>query len=130
MDKIGIKPGARVIVSGVTDRTFTAELRAAGATVARAAAGRNASVIFIQADTPAALRRVGSSVRWLVPDGALWLISPRASSSSPGARPRVTEAGALAAGRAAGLTDIKVIRFSDTHTAHKFVIPRAHRKTH
>ena len=30
----------------------------------------------------------------------------------------------LAAGRAAGLTDVKVARFSETHTALKFVVPR------
>lgn len=53
-------------------------------------------------------------------DGALWLVTPRGVSA-------VTEADALAAGRAAGLTDVKVVRFSDTHTAHKFVVPRANR---
>ncbi|MFL6248779.1 MAG: hypothetical protein ACJ74H_22330 [Thermoanaerobaculia bacterium] len=31
--------------------------------------------------------------------------------------------GQIAAGKAAGLVDVKVVRFSDTHTAEKFVIP-------
>jgi hypothetical protein len=33
----------------------------------------------------------------------------------------------MTAGRAAGLVDTKVVRFSETHTAEKFVIPRAKR---
>jgi glycerate-2-kinase len=33
----------------------------------------------------------------------------------------------LAAGKAAGLVDVKVVGFSTTHTAEKFVIPKAAR---
>ena len=33
----------------------------------------------------------------------------------------------MAAGRGAGLTDIKTTRISSTHTGEKFVIPRAER---
>lgn len=33
----------------------------------------------------------------------------------------------MAAGKEAGLVDIKVVRFSETHTALKFVIPLARR---
>jgi hypothetical protein len=35
----------------------------------------------------------------------------------------ITENDALAAGRKAGLKDVKVVGFSPTHTALKFVIP-------
>jgi hypothetical protein len=30
----------------------------------------------------------------------------------------------MAAGKAAGLVDVKVVSFSDTHSANKFVIPK------
>ena len=33
----------------------------------------------------------------------------------------------LAAGKKAGLVDVKVVSFSETHTAEKFVIPRGDR---
>jgi len=33
----------------------------------------------------------------------------------------------MAAGKHAGLVDVKVVSFSDTHTAEKFVIPVAKR---
>jgi hypothetical protein len=34
----------------------------------------------------------------------------------------------MAAGKAAGLVDVKVVRFSETHTAEKFVIPKSRRR--
>jgi hypothetical protein len=40
---------------------------------------------------------------------------------------QITEADVLTAGKAAGLVDTKVARFSDTHTAEKLVIPKERR---
>jgi hypothetical protein len=56
----------------------------------------------------------------LKPDGALWVIRPKGSKA-------VSEAEVMSAGKHAGLVDVKVASFSDTHTAEKFVIPRAAR---
>ena len=53
-------------------------------------------------------------------DGGIWVVAPKG-----GREPR--EAQVLAAGKAAGLVDVKVARFSETHTAHRFVIPRGER---
>jgi hypothetical protein len=39
----------------------------------------------------------------------------------------ITQADVMAAGKAAGLVDVKVVKFSDTHTAEKFVIRVADR---
>lgn len=118
IEKLGVKVGDDVAVIGVRDPAFRAELRAAGARTVRE--GTGLPLVFVQADDQAALRRVKSAARMIAPDGALWLVTPRGVRA-------VTEADALAAGKAAGLTDVKVVRFSDTHTAHKFVIPLAKR---
>ena len=56
----------------------------------------------------------------LVPDGALWIVRPKGSGE-------ISETDVMKAGKAAGLVDVKVVRFSDTHTAEKFVIPVARR---
>ena len=40
----------------------------------------------------------------------------------------ITEADTMAAGKAAGLVDVKVVKFSETHTAEKFVIRVSERK--
>ena len=48
-------------------------------------------------------------------DGALWVVRPK------GAKTEVTEGATQQAGLEAGLVDVKVVSFSDTHTAEKFV---------
>ena len=53
-------------------------------------------------------------------DGALWIVYPKGKQE-------IKEVDVLAAGRAAGLVDVKVVKFSDTHTALKFVRPKAER---
>ena len=55
------------------------------------------------------------------PNGALWIIRPKG-------RPEISERSTMAAGKAAGLVDVKVVGFSATHTAEKFVIPLAARR--
>ena len=52
----------------------------------------------------------------LQPAGSLWVIRPKG-------RPEIPERAVMAAGKAAGLVDVKVVSFSPTHTAEKFVIP-------
>jgi hypothetical protein len=51
---------------------------------------------------------------------ALWIVYPKGQKD-------ITENDVLAAGRKAGLKDVKVVGFSPTHTALKFVIPVARR---
>ena len=46
----------------------------------------------------------------------LWIVYPKGQK-------QITENDVLAAGRKCGLKDIKVVGFSATHTALKFVIP-------
>jgi hypothetical protein len=46
----------------------------------------------------------------------LWVIRPKG-------RKEISEQSVMAAGKAAGLVDVKVVSFSPTHTAEKFVIP-------
>ena len=111
LDKFGIRAGTRVtLVRG--PRPFMSDLRAAGARVVRA----DAEVTFVFADALDEL----TSLPVIVHPAALWIVYPKA-------RTQITQNDVLAAGREAGLTDIKVVRFSDTHTALKFVVPRSRR---
>jgi hypothetical protein len=57
------------------------------------------------------------------PAGGLWVVR-RKGSDAP-----VTEAESMAAGKTAGLVDTKVVAFSETHTAERYVIPVAARPT-
>jgi hypothetical protein len=119
IDKLGIKAGEAVLLLGVTDRSLEAELRGRGAEL-KPGKGPCAA-IFLQVAAPKDLGRLKAAKARLLPDGALWLIRPK------GAGALVSERAAMAAGKAAGLVDVKVVAFSETHTAEKYVIPVADR---
>lgn len=120
VDKLGVKPGARVSLLGVTDERFRALLLDRTGDVVEGELRPDSDLVIMQADGPDALERVGSLEASLKRDGGIWIVSPRG-------RAELTEADVLGAGRAAGLVDTKVARFSDTHTAHRFSIPKSRR---
>jgi hypothetical protein len=119
--KLGVKPGARVALVGRFgfDETFGAELEAGGVTLT---AKGPVDLLFYAVVAPPELERLPALAKRLHPDGALWLVRPKGKDTP------VTEGAARAAGLAAGLVDVKVAAFSATHTAEKFVIPRAKRR--
>jgi hypothetical protein len=110
-DKLGLKPGLRVGVVGLD-----AELLAG-----YGSPEPGSELIFVGAESRAALGRIAELVPLLAPTGGLWVVAPKGRADP-------TELDVLAAGREAGLTDVKVAKFSETHTAHKFVIPRERRE--
>ena len=120
VDKLGVKANSRVVVLGVENAEFWAQLDVVRAVVAKGKLRRGSDVIFLGAKTARDLRRLQHLQEYLRPGGAIWVVAPR------GAEP--SERKVLTAGRSAGLVDTKVVRFSDTHTAHKFMIPLARRK--
>jgi hypothetical protein len=120
VEKLGVKPATKVAAVGITDDTFVEDLRRAGARVTNRPGTTPLDIIFFAVNTPKDLDRFVSLQRSLAPDGALWSIRPKG-------RADVSEAIVMAAGRAAGLVDVKVARFSDTHTAEKFVRPKNQR---
>jgi hypothetical protein len=87
-------------------------------TIGRLAADSDA--IFFGATDVSQLQRLAKVKTLMKPNGAVWVIRPKG-------RPEISEGAVRAAGRAAGLVDVKVVSFSDTHTAEKFVIPLSKR---
>ena len=121
IQKMGIKAGHVVSVVHLNDDAFVADLEKAGAGVSRGRARKNSDAIVFGANTRADLERLVALKASLRPDGSLWIIRPKGVKE-------ITEADTMAAGKAAGLVDVKVVRFSDTHTAEKFVIPLKSRR--
>ena len=115
IEKLGVKRAQRVLVIGVHDAAFRAELQQAGAHVVTRAAGE-ADIIFLEANDRAALKKLPALTKQMTRDGAIWVIRPRGSDA-------ISEGDVMAAGKAAGLVDIKVARFSETRSSLKFVIP-------
>jgi hypothetical protein len=121
LDKLGVKPDSRIVLLGVTDDTFIEDVsrRAEVATAMKVVP--QADVVFVWTDDKKDLTRVAAVAEKLGDTAGLWVIAPKGQK-------HITEMDVLNAGRSAGLTDVKVARFSDTHTAHKFVKPVRARK--
>jgi hypothetical protein len=77
--------------------------------------------LFVQVDSPADLADLAHHKRALVANGGLWVIRRKGKEAS------VSEAQVRDAAKKAGLVDVKVVAFSDTHSAEKLVIPIAAR---
>jgi hypothetical protein len=125
IDKLDVQPGSRVAVLGVTDPQFLAELRERTDYILLHDLTDDLDLIFLQAESRADLEQFASCQfeRSLRRDGTgagIWVVTPKGQR-------HITELDVLKAGRACDLKDTKVARFSPTHTAHKFVIPKERR---
>ena len=116
LEKLGAAPGARVTLTGAVDADFRRELASRGCEILEGAPARGAALVFYGAEARDDLARVGTLAGRIAPDGAVWVVYPKGQK-------HITENEVIAAGRAAGLKDVKVVGFSPTHTALKFVIP-------
>ena len=119
LDKLGVRPGARVSVLGVRDDAFSAEL-ARRAEVSRRPRGES-DVIFLAADSLPELARLTELERLIRRDGAIWVVSRKGKAAT------LRDVDVISAAKRAGLVDNKVVSFSETHTALRLVVPRARR---
>jgi hypothetical protein len=116
IDKLGVKPGQRVALRGIGSDGFAADLAARGAQLVEG----DADHLFVAVETHEDLAGLAGLVPLIARNGAVWTLRRKG-------RKDLTEADVMAAGKAAGLVDVKVVRFSETHTAEKFVIRVADR---
>ena len=120
IEKLGIKPGTKVSLIGFAnqDEQFEKEIENAKAVVTPTdqAPPKDCDFIFLGIDTNKQLTLIAKVARGMFGAVALWIVYPKGQQ-------HITEGDVLSAGRKAGLTDIKVVGFSTTHTALKFVIP-------
>lgn len=118
IEKLGVRPGQKIVVLGVKDESFLAGLASIARFSIRVAP--NCDAIFFGADALTDLKKIRQLSKSLAPAGALWIIYPKGCKD-------IRESDVSAAGRSAKLKDVKVVGFSATHTALKFVIPIADR---
>jgi hypothetical protein len=120
IEKLGVKPGARVSLLGEFDPKFIDELCKLTKSVSKSGVARDLEWIFFSADSKEDLGDLPKISKSMKGAAALWIVYPKGQK-------HITENDVLAAGRKAGLKDVKVVGFSATHTALKFVIPLARR---
>lgn len=121
LDKLGVKAGFTVVAIDIDDDRFLKEMKQRSATVLTEARTGEADLVFFGAENRIALGRLASFTSLIKPNGAFWVIRPKGKTV-------ITESDVMAAGKKAGLVDVKVVSFSETHTAEKFVIPVAKRQ--
>lgn len=120
MEKLGVTPGLRVATVNVDAKAFTIELGKLVPDAIRGEPARPVDLLFLGVRGRDELDRIAGAARHLKPDGGMWVVYPKG-------RRDLRESDVLAAGREAGLKDIKVARVSTELTALKFVIPVADR---
>ncbi len=119
-DKLGVKAGQRVSVLNVYDRGLLAELRGLGADVSDGKPVKGADAIFLGAETIAGLAGMRRLVDQITRDGCIWTVTPKGKGG-------IKDTDVMGIAKAAGLVALKVVAFSETHSANKFVIPKAAR---
>jgi len=119
VEKLGIKEGMRVAVLGL-DNDFLSQVEGRTTDVSPTKPKKESDVILCRFETLDSLGRIPELKVYLKGNGAIWTVYPKG-------RKDITQAAVMEAGKAAGLVDTKVVGFSETHSALKWVIPVAQR---
>ena len=116
-EKLGLKPGVNVSLIGSFDQEFLNELRATKAILQKGKINAACDLVFLSADSTKHLApAVSKAAKSIKGSTALWIVYPKGKKE-------ITENDVLSTGRKSGLKDVKVVGFSPTHTALKFVLP-------
>ena len=125
LDKLGVRPGARIAIVGDVDPdgSFRAQLadRTSDVTLGLPRADTVTDLVFLAADSTADLAPLRDLRRRIKPAGGIWVVSRKGTAAT------LRDVEVMAAGREAGLIDNKVVAFSETHTSLRLVIPVADR---
>ena len=116
IEKLGVKPGSKVSLLGEFDAEFLREVASLTKSMTKGKTTFDSVWIFFAADSKGDLASLSKISKSIQGAAALWIVYPKGQK-------HITENDVLAAGRKSGLKDVKVVGFSPTHTALKFVIP-------
>ena len=114
--KLGVKTGMQVATIGSFDADFQKELRATSKNISEEEIAGGTELIFVSLESAKDLAGVAKIAKSVKGATGLWLVYPKGKKE-------ITENDVIGAGRKTGLKDVKVVGFSPTHTALKFVLP-------
>jgi hypothetical protein len=120
IEKLGVKPDAKVSLVGAFEADFLEEIATLTKSIAKGKVAPDSDWIFFAVGSKSELSGLSKIARSMKGATGLWIVYPKGQK-------QITENDVLAAGRKSGLKDVKVVGFSPTHTALKFVIPVAKR---
>jgi hypothetical protein len=120
IEKLGVKPEARVSLLGEFEPEFLHEVTGLTKSVSKGKGATDSEWVFFAADSKRDLAALPKIAKAIHGAAAVWIVYPKGQKN-------ITENDVLATGRKTGLKDVKVVGFSATHTALKFVIPLSRR---
>jgi hypothetical protein len=116
-EKLGVVAATTVSLLGEFDQDFATELRATTQNIHEGKFDTGSDLIFLSTDSTKSLDSgMNKAAKAIKGATGLWVVYPKGKKE-------ITENDVLSAGRKAGLKDVKVVGFSATHTALKFVLP-------
>src|SRR5579863_323793 len=115
-EKLGVKSGMQVATFGSFDADFKKELRAITKNISDGKVAESVELIFVALQSGKDLDAVAKIAKSVKGATGLWLVYPKGKKE-------IAENDVIGAGRKTGLKDVKVVGFSPTHTALKFVVP-------
>jgi len=115
-EKLGVKSGMQVATIGSFDSNFQTELRAITTKISEGKIIYGAELIFVALESAKDLNGIAKVAKSVKGATGLWLVYPKEKKE-------ITETDVIGTGRRTGLKDVKVVGFSPTHTALKFVLP-------
>lgn len=121
MEKLGIKPESVVSVLGIDDKSFWKELEARAAKISDGKPTKDSDFILLGVQDQSELKQLRALQKSIKSAGAIWVVWRKG-------QPHIKEDHVRAAALACGLVDVKVMSFSETHSALKLMIPRTNRK--
>lgn len=122
LDKLGIRPGMRVAILGVQNDTIRALIAERTTDLTEGWPDPDTDVVLLAADSTEELTPLAELATRIRQNGSIWVVSVKGTSST------LRDVEVMAAARAAGLIDNKVVSFSATHTSIRLVIPVASRR--
>jgi hypothetical protein len=118
LDKLGVKPGQRISITGLEDpASLVSLLRERTDDVVTGRPRPGSDLLFWPARQRGDLEQLRDLRRYIKDSGAIWVLRAKGTGRT------VTETDIINAARAAGLVDNKIASFSDTESAMRLVVP-------
>jgi hypothetical protein len=120
IDKLDVKPGAKVWLFGVKDATLEDQLPERTPHVSRGRSASDCDVVFVAVDSAKDLDRIARAIDATHDGGVVWVVHRKGPTG-------VADTAIFAKAKTLGLVYTKVAKVSETHTAEKLVRPVAKR---
>jgi hypothetical protein len=119
LDKLGVKPGARVALINIDDAEFRRLLAQRTQDITEGEPLPGSDLVFVGVDDGPELLQLPALRQRIVSNGSIWVVSRKGRLAT------IRDIDVIEAAKSSGLVDNKVVSFSASHTSLRLVIPLA-----